>query len=524
MLAVISRRSFLAAGLASGLPSLVPSAAFGEPFTLGVACGDPDPGGFVLWTRLAPMPLAVDGLGGMPEAPVPVHWQVTTDPAGKDVVRRGVGEAVRDWAHSVHVEVTGLLPGREYWYRFKAGPYLSPIGRALTAPAPGSVPRSLRIAVCSCANYQHGYFTAYARMAQERPDLVLNLGDYIYEQGSDHLLTLGGNVRDHEGAEAVTLADYRRRHALYKTDPDLQAAHAAAPWVAVMDDHEVVNNWTNLIPAERRGAAFRAYYEHMPLRPSARPGGPAIQLYRRLHWGNLAALHVLDTRQYRDAHQCAPGYSSCPLPADPSRSMLGLDQEQWLLDGLRRFGARWELIGQQVFFGQRDRDPGLDRVVRQDAWDGYTAARLRLSEGWIEAGVRNAVVLTGDVHAHWAGNLVLDYDDPDSRPIGAEFAVTSISSGGDGHDIDPATDPLLAGNPHLRLHLRRRGYLMIQITPSTLTADFKIVPYVSTPGAPVVTAGTFALHDRIRGLIPVAGTTPSPRHPDSSAAELRRQS
>ena len=501
MLAVVSRRSFLAAGLAWGLPSLVPSAGFGEPFTLGIASGDPDPGGFVLWTRLAPEPLAEDGYGGMPDTPVPVHWQVFADPAGKRVVRSGTQLAVREWVHSVHVTVTGLRPGRPYWYRFKAGPYVSPIGRALTAPAPGTTGTPLRMAVCSCANYQHGYFTAYAALAAERPDLVVNLGDYIYEQGSDHLLGPGGNIRDHGGPEAMTLTDYRRRHALYKTDPDLRAAHAAAPWVAVMDDHEVVNNWTNLIPAVRRAAAFRAYYEHMPLRPAARPGGTAMQLFRRLRWGGLATLHVLDTRQHRDPHLCGAGFHDCPQPDGPSRTMLGLDQERWLLDGFHRSRARWDLVCQQVFFGQRDRDPGPGRLVRQDAWDGYTAARLRVSEGWLQAGARNVAVLTGDVHAHWAGDIVLDYDDPAARPIGAELAVTSITSGGDGVDIDPAADPLLAGNPHLKLHLSRRGYLMVDVTMSTLTATFKILRYVSRPGATAETAAVLALQDRIPGLV-----------------------
>nr|WP_240777767.1 alkaline phosphatase D family protein [Nonomuraea basaltis] len=497
---MLDRRSFLAMGLAPALPFLVPSAAFGDPFTLGVACGDPDPGGFVLWTRLAPEPLAEDGLGGMPEMPVPVHWQVATDPACRHVVRQGVQVATREWAHSVHAEVTGLRPGTEYWYRFKAGPYLSPTGRALTAPPLGSLPRSLRLAVVSCANYQHGYFTAYARLAEERPDLVLHLGDYIYEQGSDHRLEPGGNVRDHEGPEVSTLAGYRRRHALYKTDPDLRTAHAAAPWLVIMDDHEVVNNWTNLLPAERRQAAFRAYYEHMPLRASSRPSSPALQLYRRLRWGRLATFHLLDTRQHRDLHPCGSGFSACPVPLPPGHTMIGLDQENWLLEGFRLSRTRWDVIGQQVFFGQRDRDPGIGQVVRQDAWDGYTASRTRVTDGWLHAGVRNAVVLTGDVHAHWAGNLVLDYDDPQSPPVGAEFAVTSVTSGGDGRDTDPATDPLLAGNPHLLLHLQRRGYLMLRIDPAALTAAFKVVPYVSTPGAPALTAATFTVADRVAGL------------------------
>ncbi|GAA3090322.1 hypothetical protein GCM10020001_001750 [Nonomuraea salmonea] len=209
---------------------------------------------------------------------------------------------------------------------------------------------------------------------------------------------------------------------------------------------------------------------------------------------------MLDTRQYRDPHLCGAGFNDCPAPDGPSRTMLGLDQEQWLLDGFHRSRARWDLVGQQVFFGQRDRDPGPGRLVRQDAWDGYTAARMRVSEGWVEAGARNVAVLTGDVHAHWAGDLVLDYDDPAARPIGAEFAVTSITTGGDGTDVDPVTDPLPAVNPRLKLHLRHRGYLMLEITPSTLTAAFKIVRYVSRPGATAETAATVRLHDRVPGL------------------------
>lgn len=487
-------------GLASGVPPL--RVTFGDPFTLGVACGDPTPDGFVMWTRLAPVPLADDGFGGMPTAPVPVYWEVATDPACASVVRRGTEEAVRDWAHSVHAEVTGLDPGREYWYRFKAGPYVSPIGRALTAPAPGTLPRSLNLAVTSCANYQHGHFTVYTRMAQERPDLIVHLGDYIYEYGKGEQQCPGGNVRDHEGPEARTLRDYRRRHALYKTDPDLRAAHAAAPWVAIMDDHEVRNNWTNLLSADRREAAFRAYYEHLPLRRAAQPKGPAIQLYRRLRWGSLATLHLLDTRQYRDGYICgSAGFKECPESTDPARTITGAEQERWLLDGFRQSKALWDVIGQQIFFGRRNKRPDSGLVVRQDAWDGYSGSRTRVTRGWVEAGVRNAIVLTGDVHSHWAGDLALDYDDPFSPLAGTELAVTSVTSGGDGQDSDRSRDSLLAKNPHLKFHLRRRGYLMVKIEPTALTADFKIVRYVSTPGAPVLTAATFVVADRLPGLL-----------------------
>jgi alkaline phosphatase D len=487
-------------GLTSGISVHSGPVPLGELFTLGVASGDPAPDGFVLWTRLAPVPLAEDGLGGMPSRPVPVDWEVALDPACSRVVRRGTAYAVRQWAHSVHVVVTGLKPGREYWYRFKAGSSLSPTGRALTAPAPCSAGRSLDLAVTSCANFQHGYFTAYARVAQEWPDLVLHLGDYIYEYGDDHHSLPGGNVRDHEGPQATTLADYRRRYALYKTDPDLQSAHAAAPWCSIMDDHEVVNNWNSLTAGARRRAAFRAYYEHMPLRRNARPAHPAMRLYRRLQWGRLATFHLLDTRQYRDPQLCGSGFAACSVPADPERTIMGVDQERWLLDGFRRSEAIWDIIGQQVFFGQRDRDPGPESVVRQDAWDGYTACRTRVSRSWLKAGVRNTIVLTGDVHAHWAGNLALDYDDPHSPLIGAEFAVTSITSGGDGADVAPRGKALVEENPHLLFHLRRRGYLMLRIEPATLVATAKILPYVRVPGAPVLTAASFSAASGIPGL------------------------
>jgi alkaline phosphatase D len=495
---VLNRRSFLVMGLASAVPPL--RASYGDPFTLGVACGDPTPDGFVMWTRLAPVPLAEDGFGGMPPAPVPVYWEIATDPACARVIRRGTEEAVRDWAHSVHAEVTGLEPGREYWYRFKSGTYISPIGRALTAPAAGSFVKSLNLAVTSCANYQHGHFTAYARLAQERPDLVLHLGDYIYEYGKGEQQCPGGNARDHEGPEARTLTDYRRRHALYKTDPDLRAAHTAAPWIAIMDDHEVRNNWTRRLPADRREAAFRAYYEHMPLRRTAVPAGPAIKLYRRLRWGTLATIHLLDTRQYRDGYACgSSGFKDCPESRDPARTITGAEQERWLLEGFRESKALWDIIGQQVFFGQRNKSPDSGLVVRQDAWDGFSGSRTRVTRGWVDAGVRNAVVLTGDVHSHWAGDLALDYDDDASRLVGTELAVTSITSGGDGHDSDRARDSLLANNPHLKFHLRRRGYLMVKLEPTALTADFKIVRYVSTPGAPALTAATFVIADKLPG-------------------------
>ncbi|MEV2238697.1 alkaline phosphatase D family protein [Micromonospora sp. NPDC049891] len=521
----LSRRTILLSGLAASaagaagvaggaLPASAAPApsrprvrAMAYPFTLGVASGDPDHEGFVLWTRLAPQPLAEDGLGGMPARTVPVFWELAADERFRHVVRRGVVDAHPASAHSVHVELTGLLPGREYFYRFRVQRHLSPVGRTRTAPAPWTLPATLAMAFASCSQYEHGYFTAYRRLAETEPEIVLHLGDYQYEYARDTYTAPGGNPRDHEGPETRTLANYRQRHAQYKTDPDLQAAHAVAPWAVVFDDHEVENNWADDVPEApdpefpaRRAAAFRAYYENMPLRRTSLPRGVDMQLYRRLRWGRLATFHLLDTRQYRDDQACGDGYQSCPEAAEPSRSILGERQEAWLLDGFRRSSARWDLLAQQVFFAQRDRDSGPLTVTSMDAWDGYVASRDRITRGWLAAGVRNPVVLTGDVHAHWASDLKLDYADPTSRTVGSELVCSSITSGGDGADSATGTHPWLAWNPHLRFHNNLRGYVRTMITREQLTADFDVLPYVSSPGAPARTRARFVIEDRVPGL------------------------
>ncbi|WP_229402582.1 alkaline phosphatase D family protein [Micromonospora okii] len=500
-----------AAGAVAGVPLATGAAAARplrqDPFTLGVASGDPDHEGFVLWTRLAPQPLAEDGLGGAPSRPVEVAWEVAADERFRYVVRRGVSVARPESAHSVHVELSGLLPGREYFYRFRAEGHLSPVGRTRTAPALGSLPSALAMGFVSCSQYEHGYFTAYRRLAETEPELILHLGDYQYEYAKDTYTVPGGNPRDHEGPETRTLANYRQRHAQYKTDPDLRAAHAVAPWVVVFDDHEVENNWADEVPeapdAEflaRRAAAFQAYYENMPLRRTSVPRGVDMQLYRRVRWGRLATFHMLDTRQYRDDQACGDGYKSCAAAADPARSITGAEQEAWLLDGFRRSDARWDILGQQVFFAQRDNNAGPLTVTSMDAWDGYVASRDRITRGWLAAGVRNPVVLTGDVHAHWASDLKLDYADPTSRTVGSELVCSSITSGGDGADSATGSHPWLAFNPHLRFHNNLRGYVRTTVTPGQLTADFDVLPYVSREGAPAHTRASFVIEDRVPGL------------------------
>ena len=541
----LSRRTLLlssaaAAGVA-GATTIWPLAATAagsarplrsDPFTLGVASGDPDADSFVLWTRLAPTPLAEDGLGGMPSRIVPVHWEVADDERFGKVVRRGTAIARPESAHTVHVELDHLLPGREYFYRFRAEGYLSPAGRTRTTPPRWATGGSLAMAFASCSQYEHGYFTAYRRLAEDEPDLILHLGDYQYEYQAGVYLIPGGNPRDHQGPETVTLANYRQRHAQYKADPDLQAAHAVAPWAVVFDDHEIENNWADEVPEQpdpnflaRRAAAFQAYYENMPLRRTSIPRGIDMQLYRRLSWGRLATFHLLDTRQFRSDQACGDGYKECADAADPARSITGAEQEKWLLDGFHRSNARWDVLGQQVFFGQRDNDAGPATVTSMDSWDGYLASRERITRGWVDAGVRNPVVLTGDVHAHWADELKLDYADPTSKTVGTELVCSSITSTGNGADVATGTHPWAAWNPHLRFYNNQRGYVRTRITADAMTVDFRVVPYVTAPGAPVHTRATFVIEDRVAGLHQTADNpTPATPVPSSPATSSRAPS
>ncbi|MCY1139477.1 alkaline phosphatase D family protein [Actinoplanes sp. Pm04-4] len=538
----LTRRTLLLSSAAAGAATTFPLAASAapaagplrsDPFTLGIASGDPEPDGFVLWTRLAPTPLAEDGLGGMPSRVVPVQWELAADERFRKIVRRGVTVARPESGHTVHVELHHLLPGREYFYRFRAERYVSPVGRTRTAPPLWAAGGTLAMAFASCSQYEHGYFTAYRHLAEDEPDLILHLGDYQYEYQAGVYTIPGGNPRDHAGPETVTLANYRQRHAQYKADPDLQAAHAVAPWAVVFDDHEVENNWADEVPEQpdpnflaRRAAAFQAYYENMPLRRTSIPRGIDMQLYRRLHWGRLATFHMLDTRQYRDDQACGDGYKDCADAYDPARSITGEQQEKWLLDGFRRSSARWDVLGQQVFFGQRDNNSGPQVVTSMDSWDGYVASRDRITRGWVDAGVRNPVVLTGDVHAHWADELKLDYADPTSKTVGTELVCSSITSTGNGADVPTGQHPWAAWNPHLRFYNNQRGYVRTRITPGSLTADFRVVPFVTTPGAPIHTRATFVIEDRVPGLQQTADNpTPATLRsaPDLGADTVRQE-
>ncbi|MBE1492799.1 alkaline phosphatase D family protein [Plantactinospora soyae] len=502
----INRRIFVLGGLgavgAVAVPMKSALAAAPYPFKLGVASGEPAPDSVVLWTRLAPSPLNADGQGGMANADVTVEWQVSANERFSTLVASGSVAARFADAHSVHVIAGGLAPDADYFYRFRAQGHVSPVGRTRTAPATGSFGRDLVMAFASCAHYESGYYTAYRRLAEDNPGLVLHLGDYLYEDA-----TSAGSVREHAGAEIVSLADYRRRYAQYKSDPDLQAAHAAAPWLLVPDDHEVENNYAGTVRENntpsltaaqwtaRRTAAYRAYYENLPLRPSSAPVGNSISLYRRIRWGQLATFHMLDTRQFRDDQACGDGRKVCADADLPSRSLTGAAQEAWLLDGLAQHYGTWDIMGQQVFFARQLDAAG---AASMDSWDGYRASRSRVQQGWTQRAVRNPVVLTGDVHQAWANNLKADYANPASATIGTELVCTSISSGGNG-SADTAI-PNGSVNPHIRFFSNRRGYVRTTIGRTQLRADFRAVASVTEHGAPVSTVGSFVIADGQPGL------------------------
>ena len=509
-MARVNRRLFLLGGAAAAgavaLPAWARSASYAAapaipyPFQLGVASGDPYPDSVVLWTRLAPAPLNSDGYGGMPDASYDVTWQLAADENFTTVVASGVYTTSRSLGYSVHVEPGGLQPGAHYFYRFLCQGYTSAVGRTRTAPAVGSVPAQLSICFASCQHFESGWYHAWRGVTADNPDLVLFLGDYMYENPT------AIRVRQYTlTTEVSTLAAYRQRYAQHRTDPNLKAAHAAAPWIVVPDDHEVENNYNGSSPsATRKAAAYQAYWENMPLRATAKPSGSSFPVYRQFLWGALARFHMLDTRQYRSV-QAAAG--DCTTMRSTSRTITGATQEQWLLDAFGQHPATWDLIGQQVFFAQRDADGvrgsgslGCDNST--DGWDGYAASRDRIANGWVSRGLPNPVVLTGDVHRHYAADLRLDYYDHSAPIIGSELVTTSVTSGGN-TDNDPPSSTWWANNPHVKYYQNKRGYVRATITPQALTADFRIVsdPTVSDPAQVTIsTNASFAVAAGTRGL------------------------
>jgi alkaline phosphatase D len=478
------------------------------PFTLGVASGEPSADGFVIWTRLAWSPLAPDGLGGM-SAPVSVTWEVAADDAMRNVIRTGSAEAQARWAHSLHVEVKGLQPNRPYWYRFAAAGYQSPIGRAKTTPAPDASPDSLHFAFASCSNYQAGYFSAYRHMADEKPDLVIFLGDYIYETtypaaAADRI------VRQHDGPTATDLAGYRNRYALYHTDPHLQALHAAVPCLMTWDDHEVENDYANewsermettpVVFLRRRAAAYQAYYEHMPLSARSIPRESALRLYDRFRYGSLASFSVLDGRQYRTKQPCevppwrrghvAP--DSCTERLDDKRTYLGADQEQWLFEGFKASDAAWNIMAQGQLVAQlRQKDRTGMAGHWTDGWDGYPAARQRVLDAMAATKLANPVFIGGDIHSFWTTDLKADFNNPSSRTVATEFVGTSVTSDPPNYE---EIARVLPENPHVRyFESRHRGYVSVDLSRGRMTTKMQVISDRRDPKATVATLKTFVV-------------------------------
>jgi alkaline phosphatase D len=508
---MLSRRAFLSALAALGFVRALPARSqprprfSSDPFKLGIASGYPSHEGLTLWTRLAPEPLQPDG--GLDPAPVSVRWEIARDERFAQLAASGTTDASPGWAHSIHVDVHGLEPDRSYWYRFIAGDAQSPVGRTRTAPQPNAAVEKLKFAFASCQQYEQGYFGAYRHIIADSPDLIAFLGDYIYEStwGKDH-------VRKHERpAEPLTLDEYRSRHALYKGDPDLQAAHAACPWIVTWDDHEVVNDYADDRPPmggskeeflARRAAAYRAYYEHMPLPARMRPDGARMRIYTQLGWGALARFFVLDDRQYRSYQACQPpgrrgvgavDVAECTRIFADTRTILGRGQERWLEGALGDSRASWNVLAQQTRVAQFDELPGPGRRAWTDSWDGYPAARKRLIDFLAERRIANPVAIGGDVHCFNVAELKRDFDDPASAIVGSEFVGTSITSQAWPQE---RFDPLMADNPHMKLiDSRYRGYVRIDVTPKLLRADLRAMDSVQTRDARCSTLHSFVVED-----------------------------
>ena len=488
----------------------------GTVFKLGVASGDPLPTAIVIWTRVTP---SNPGSSGILPPTVPVTWELASDSGFTKIVKSGTATASGTLGYSVHVDVTGLTAATDYWYRFKALGRTSRTGRTRTAPAAASTPEKLRIALASCQNWAHGYFTVYQDMVKQKPDLVVFVGDYIYESPA-----YSYRVRRHEGTGSpVTLAEYRNRHEQYGSDPDLQAMRAAAPFVVVFDDHEVEQDWAGdtandpvAWPKEkflaRRAAAFQAFYEHMPIRTAQKPSGPDIRIYRSLDFGTLARLHVLDTRQYRDDQA-----STNEGAQEAGRVIMGDTQRDWLVNSARTSGRQWNLIASQVMMAETDYLAGVGKEWSYDAWDGYQKERASLLADFQD--IRNPVVLSGDRHRTIVSDLKLDFDDPESAVVGAEFVGTSISSSGDEDLVAFAAEwaPKLADNPHWKMIDARRGYVLLDIDADGIDAQLRTISTVSSRSGTTSAAADFRVVDGVPGVYQVGVETASSSSSPSSS-------
>jgi alkaline phosphatase D len=520
----IDRRALLKLALAASVPgawrpghALAQPAVADDPFALGVASAPGGPGVVVLWTRVAPKIGAqiarfsklatedyVAARRGFVEADgnLDVRWELATDDGFHNIVRRGTSVAPAELAHSVHVEIEGLDPGRTFYYRFLYRDAVSPTGCTRALPAQAT---QLRFALASCQHYEHGYFGAYDAMRADDPELVVFVGDYIYEGGPRD-----GRFRTHPFPSARTLFDYRLRHSLYKLDPALQKMHRHCPWVLTWDDHEVSNDYARDVGEDaevdgtaRRGAAYQAYYEHMPLSAAMLVERFShVRLYRRIAVGDLAAFLVLDDRQYRDRQACQPqgrGGSSvvedeaCPQRRDPARTLLGADQMVWLRRELQASRSRWTFIAQQTAFSRMLRNDRGNRYWT-DGWDGYPAERDRVLGLLGDARPSNPVFLGGDVHTTYVCDVKADFNAPRAATVATEFCGTSITSPS---SVDARrTAALIAANPHVLfgdgIH---RGYLLADLGAQKLRVRLRAIDDVTQREPKVTTAGAWIVND-----------------------------
>ncbi len=459
-------------------------------FTLGVASGEPRPNSVVLWTRLAPAPL--EAQGGMPDQAITVRWELAHDEQFSRIAQQGEMVTDAQRAHTVHVDVRGLASDRHYFYRFIAGRQSSPIGRTRTAPDITSKPERLRIALASCQHFEMGYFGVHREIAEQDVDLVLFVGDYLYQYNVKPYM----RVRHHalELSDTPSLLDLRIHHASYKLDPNLRAAHAAHPWLLMWDDQEVRNDYDGLndpgeVPnaatfLQVRQRAYRAYYEHLPISPTRAPSGIGAPMFSDYAWGQLAKLWLIDTRQYRSAPPCTDIIHGpqqgrvlwrCDKLYEPTQTMLGTSQEQWLSNSLAQSPHTWQLLAQTTQIAPAPLPTALGPVLYGDGWDAYPGARERLMQAIAQAGANNVICLGGDVHRHVAAKLRQKPGDRSSPVVASEFVGTSITSKGLSELL---TDALAAGNPDV-LHCRsdERGYALLDITPQQLQCTFRATPH-----------------------------------------------
>jgi alkaline phosphatase D len=512
------RRSFLLLAAHGAAAATLPRWAWSQPqrqqrnpFALGVASGDPSANGVVLWTRLVPTE------PGQASTPLTVHWELADDEGFQRIVQRGQATALPGLGHSVHVELAGLAPGRWYHYRFMHGDAVSATGSTRTAPAADALPERLRVAFASCQRWEHGHYAAWRHVRADAPDLVLFLGDYIYEYASPRDST--GLARVHGLRLATTLADYRDRYALHRSDPALQAAHAACPWLVTWDDHEVQNDYAGTTGKgdptaflAQRSAAWQAFYENMPLRAASlvQRDTTALHLYRSVRWGRLAQLHMLDARQYRSVQACRTASASgagavrprdCAELAEPTRSFLGTAQEQWLDAGLAADAkdgrTRWSVVAQQTLFSPRHYPAG---VVSTDSWDGYPAARARLLQSVAQHAPRNTVLLGGDIHQNYVCRVLADAARPDAPVIASEFCGTSISSRSG--TTQEKVDAVVRNSPHVLLaRCEQRGYGLADITPARWTTTLRVLDDPLREDSGARTLARFVVEDKRAGPV-----------------------